>query len=292
MFAGKVTLRAVAAAQLGAVFRRGLATDVRGAQGARSVFGDLSRAQEPLPDAGVSTPASASGSAPAGAGEDIKPEDVTVENDAALQAYLNPKPVLAAEKLLSPLKRELYKLNVAQNGFFKNGAPLQLAGAKYELKLSHPEIEALEPSVLLRSWRIKSSVKKTNIVLRALKGLPLKKAITQCHFMEKKVAGEIAEMLERGVRDAAAMNYDADKLYVDQLWVHTDGQWVRRVEWKGRGRMGILTHRYVSVRVLLKSEQTKKRVCYEAAQRRAGRKVLNKVDNGKVKGKLPGFYRW
>lgn len=260
-----------------AVARRGLATT---STTYGSVFGDLSdtpKAQE----ATEKTPV-----------EDIKPEDVTVENDVQLQEYLNPKPILTQETLLSPLKRQLYSLNVAKNGFFKNGTPLTFEGAQYEMKLSREEIEALEPSVLLRSWRIKSSVKKTNIVLRALKGLPLKKAITQCHFMEKKVSNEIAEMLQRGVTDAERMNYDVNKLYVDQLWVHTDGQWVRRVEWKGRGRMGVLTHRYVSIRILLKSDQTLARVKHEEKQRELNRRVENKVNEGKIKGTLPGYYRW
>lgn len=256
------------------VARRGMAT-------AGSVFGDLSSAQKAPETAPKQPPA-----------EDIKPENVTIENDVQLQEYLNPKPILSKDSLLSPLKKQLYQLNVAKNGFFKNGTPLKLNGDQYEMKLSREEIEALEPSVLLRSWRIKSSVKKTNIVLRALKGLPLKKAITQCHFMEKKVSNEIAEMLQRGVKDAEAMNYDVNKLYVDQLWVHTDGQWVRRVEWKGRGRMGVLTHRYVSIRILLKSEQTTKRIKFEENKREMNKKVENKVNLGKIKGSLPGFYRW
>lgn len=218
---------------------------------------------------------------------------VEPENDEKLQEYLNPKPYLTVESLLTPLKREIYHANVAKNGFFKNKDLVKLKdGASYTLNLTQQQIEALEPSVYLRSWRIKSSVKKTNIVLRALKNLPLKKAITQLHFMEKKVARDLVEMLERGVKDAEKMNYDPNDLYISESWVHTDGHWLKRVDCKGRGRAGIFTFKWVSVRFLLKTSQTKKRLAYLAAERDANKKVSCAVSKGKVKGNAPGFYRW
>lgn len=244
-----------------------------------SVFSELSAGAERTP---AETPENI----------DVKPEDVTVENDAALQKFLNPRPYITVQSLLSPLKQQLYALNVKKNGFFKNGERLQLNGSAYEMKLTREEIEALEPSILLRSYRIKSSVKKTNIVLRALKGLPLKKALTQTQFMQKKVSRDLTEMLQRGLDDAQRMNYNVDKLYLDQLWVHTDGAWQRRIEWKGRGRMGILTHRYVCVRILVKSDQTLKRLAYEAQSRAQNRKVEPKTVQGVIRGQLPGYYRW
>lgn len=146
----------------------------------------------------------------AGAIQYIQPEA-----DEKLQNFLNPTPYLTVNALLTPLKRDIYKENVRVNGFFKNNDTVTLKdGNSYTLNLNSKEIEALEPSIFLRSWRIKSSVKKTNIVLRALKDLPLKKAITQLHFMEKKVARDLVEMLERGMKDAEKMKYDVDDLYI------------------------------------------------------------------------------
>ncbi|ODV88081.1 hypothetical protein CANARDRAFT_26241 [[Candida] arabinofermentans NRRL YB-2248] len=218
---------------------------------------------------------------------------IAPEDDAKLQKYLNQKPYQTVHALLSPLKRRLYLDNVAKFGFFQNDQPITLKdGSTYKLKLKREEIIALEPSIYLRSWRIKSSVKKTNIVLRALKDLPLKKAITQLHFIHKKVARDLVEMLERGVEDAAKMNYKVDDLYIAESWVHTDGKWSKRVECKGRGRTGILTSRWVSVRFLLKTKQTQKRLAFEKDVRRQGRKVISKMSGTKIRGPVPGFYKW
>lgn len=218
---------------------------------------------------------------------------VEPKDDKDLQKYLNTKPYKTVNSLMSPLKRRLFLDNVAQNGFFKNSELVTLKdGSKYRLQLSREEIEALEPSVYLRSWRIKSSVKKTNPVLRALKDLPLKKAITQLHFMPKKVARELAEMLERGLEDAKTMNYDPNSLYVAESWVHTDGSWVKRVDCKGRGRSGIIRHRWVSVRFLLKSEQTRKRLAYETQKRADQLTTKTVLRQEPIRGKPVGWYKW
>ncbi|KAH3660084.1 hypothetical protein OGAPHI_007289 [Ogataea philodendri] len=211
------------------------------------------------------------------------PEKITSpEQDTRLQEYLNPEPFLATKSLVSPLKSQLFNENVKKNGFFINDEIMKLGDESYKLHLTRDEIQALEPSVYLRSWRIKSSVKKTNIVLRALKDMPLKKAITQLHFLQKKVARPLAEMLERGVEDAKKMGYDPNKLYISESWVHTDGQWVKRPDFKGRGRSGIFLHRYVSVRFLLKSEQTQKRLAYESEQRLLRKPVWNNLTKTKI----------
>lgn len=218
---------------------------------------------------------------------------VEPENDEKLQSFLNPKPYITTDSLLTPLKRDIYAANVKKNGFFKNMDLVKLSdGNSYTLNLSEKQIEALEPSVYLRSWRIKASIKKTNIVLRALKNLPLKKAITQLHFMEKKVSRDLVEMLERGVKDAERMNYNVDDLYIAESWVHTDGHWMKRVDCKGRGRAGVLTFKWVSVRFLLKTSQTKRRLAYLLEKRNSNKNVSSFISGGKIKGNAPGFYRW
>lgn len=218
---------------------------------------------------------------------------VEPEKDEKLQKFLNPDPFLTVNALLTPLKRDIYNENVRLNGFFKNNATVTLKdGNSYTLNLSQKEVESLEPSIYLRSWRIKSSVKKTNIVLRALKDLPLKKAITQLHFMEKKVARDLVEMLERGLKDAEKMKYNVDDLYISESWVHTDGNWMKRVDCKGRGRAGVMTFKWVSVRFLLKTGQTNKRLAYLTKKRTENKDVRSFVSQGKIRGGAPGFYRW
>ncbi|GME75056.1 unnamed protein product [[Candida] boidinii] len=218
---------------------------------------------------------------------------VLPENDLKLQKHLNQKPYKTVNSLLSPLKRKLYLENIKKNGFFINNEIIKLQdGSKYKLTLKKEEIEALEPSIYLRSFRIKSSVKKTNIVLRALKNLPLKKAITQLHFMHKKISRELVEMLEKGLEDAKLMNYNPNDIYISESWVCTDGRWQRRVECKGRGRTGIITHRYVNVRFLLKTNQTLKRLEFENNKRETNKKVNCNLTKEKIRGPAAGFYKW
>ncbi|GME92838.1 hypothetical protein B5S31_g653 [[Candida] boidinii] len=218
---------------------------------------------------------------------------VLPENDSKLQKHLNQKPYKTVNSLLSPLKRKLYLENIKKNGFFINNEIIKLQdGSKYKLTLKKEEIEALEPSIYLRSFRIKSSVKKTNIVLRALKNLPLKKAITQLHFMHKKISRELVEMLEKGLEDAKLMNYNPNDIYISESWVCTDGRWQRRVECKGRGRTGIITHRYVNVRFLLKTNQTLKRLEFENNKREINKKIDCNLTKEKIRGPAAGFYKW
>lgn len=218
---------------------------------------------------------------------------VLPENDSKLQKHLNQKPYKTVNSLLSPLKRKLYLENIKKNGFFINNEIIKLQdGSKYKLTLQKEEIEALEPSIYLRSFRIKSSVKKTNIVLRALKNLPLKKAMTQLHFMHKKISRELVEMLEKGLEDAKLMNYNPNDIYISESWVCTDGRWQRRVECKGRGRTGIITHRYVNVRFLLKTNQTLKRLEFENNKRETNKKVNCNLTKEKIRGPAAGFYKW
>jgi hypothetical protein len=48
--------------------------------------------------------------------------------------------------------------------------------------------------------------------------------------------------LARGIGSAKALGLDADNLYAEQIWVGKDGQNVRRLDSKGRGRTGMITH--------------------------------------------------
>ena len=52
---------------------------------------------------------------------------------------------------------------------------IELDGKKYKLNLGKEELQVLEPSVFLQSYRIKSSTKKTYVFLRMLRGLELKR---------------------------------------------------------------------------------------------------------------------
>lgn len=229
----------------------------------------------------------------------VNKDDVTFENDELLQKYIrdqHQKEVLAPEVLLSPLKRQVYKLNCKANGgFYRKDTVVTIPETKekFKLKLTKQELELLEPSVYLRSYRLKYSTKKAIHLLRMLGGLDVKKAITQCHFSDKKIARDIAEMLEKGIKDGERLGLKADDLYIAQIWSGNDGWLKKRLEYKGRGRIGIIRHRSIHVRCILKTHSvTKKRLEYEKQLKEKMKKPWVQLADKPVRG-IPGCsYKW
>ncbi|QLL32571.1 hypothetical protein HG536_0D00930 [Torulaspora globosa] len=225
-------------------------------------------------------------------------ESITVESDKLLQRYIQQQQQpekLAPYLLLSPLKRELYLANCKINGFYKPDTVVSLPGSKekYKLALTRREVEALEPSVYVKSYRIKSSMKKATVLLRLLSGLDVKKALTQCHFSQKKIAQDVAELLQRGIQDGQKLGLDPDDLYIAQIWTGSDGWWMKRVDWKARGRVGTIQHPYVHVRCILKTKSvTKRRLAYEAEEKERRRKPWIQLADKPVRGAAGGFYKW
>ncbi|CCD25652.1 mitochondrial 54S ribosomal protein uL22m NDAI_0F03340 [Naumovozyma dairenensis CBS 421] len=225
--------------------------------------------------------------------------EVTLESDRELQNYIKTTRApekLATDILLSPLKKRIYEENCKINGgFYKNNTVVTLpeTNLEYKLHLSRKEIEVLEPSIYLKSFRIKSSMKKTNIFLRLLGGLDVKKALTQCHFAKKKVARDVAGLLEKGMTDSNKLGLNPDDLYISQIWTGSDGSWTQRLDYKARGRVGIIRHRYVHVRCILKTKSiTKKRLEYEASLKKQKRKAWIQLDDKPVRGVTGGVYKW
>lgn len=235
------------------------------------------------------------------AADSEKPEStdsITIENDTLLQEYIQKQQQpekLAPHLLLTPFKRKLYLANCKKNGFYKNDTVVTLPGTRerYKLHLSRQEIEVLEPSVYVKSYRIKSSMKKATVLLRLLNGLDAKKALTQCHFSAKKIARDVAELLEKGIEDGKKLGLDPDDLYVSQIWTGSDGMWRKRLECKARGRTGVIRHPYVHVRCILKTKSvTKSRLAFEAQLKDQRRKPWIQLADKPVRGVPGGAYKW
>lgn len=226
-------------------------------------------------------------------------DSITLENDTLLQKYIQKsqqQEKLADQLLLSPMKRKLYRANCEKNGgFYKKDTIVALPGSseKYKLNLSREEIEVLEPSVYVKSFRIKSSMKKATQLLRLLNGLDVKKALTQCHFSEKNIARDVAELLQRGMEDGQKLGLNTDDLYISQIWTGSDGHWAKRMEYKARGRVGIIEHPYVHVRCILKVKGiTKNRLAYEAQMKEQRKKPWVQLADKPVRGSPGGAYKW
>jgi len=225
-------------------------------------------------------------------GEKNEKKDVTIENDRLLQQYIGHEPTPNSEKYLSPLKLKIYNANVSKNGFFKNKDTVEVDGEKYQLELSKNQIEVLEPSIYLRSFRIKHSVKKATTFLKLINRMNVKKALTQAHFNRKLIAREVAELLEKGLKDAEQLNLNPNELYLDQIWAGKDGGLRKRLDAKARGRTGIIEHQYIHLKAILKGEQTKKRLAYEKEQKALRKTPYIQLPSESLRWRPEGFYKW
>lgn len=218
--------------------------------------------------------------------------DKELKNDPEVLEYTDPKPQTAAEQLLSPLKKQLYELSLQQGGYDPERV-LNLDGKKYKLHLTKEELAGLEPSVYLKSYRIKSSPKKATPFLRMLREMKLKDAVTQCHFSPKGIARDVGEMLTRGIKEAEKLGLNPDELYLSQIWVGKDGFNVKRLDFKARGKVGIIQHKWVHVRAILKPLESKEKHESQRRTRQLSRKVKEQLANRPIH-EFPksNVYKW
>ncbi|CCG23939.1 Mrpl22 protein [Candida orthopsilosis Co 90-125] len=236
-----------------------------------------------------------------GASEIVKNEEgeidinsITPQNDEQLIEYYKnqSKPQAKLEDLIHPLKIQLFNQSVSQHGFFKNDQIVTHQGKSYKFHLTPEEIELLEPSIYLQSYRIKSSMKKATVVNRFVRGYDLKTAINQLHFNPKKMATELEKLLKRGLVKSQELGYDENSMYIAQLWTGSDGDWRKRLDIKGRGRHGIIHHRYIHLKCVLKTGQTKQRLQWEKQQREAKSKPKMYLNNEPLNIKVRPWYKW
>lgn len=229
--------------------------------------------------------------------EELDVEAITPQNDSSLQAYYLKQveeEQVRNDKFISPIKKKLFELNVKKNGFFQNNQVIvdPETQKNYKLSLTNEEIDILEPSIYLQSYRIKSSIKKATIVNRFVRGWNVKSAINQLHFNDKKMATELEKLLKKGLEQAKALGVSEDELYIQSLWTGSDGNWRKRVDTKGRGRHGIIEHPYIHVKVILRTNQTKARLNWEKTQARQSAKPKMFLNNEPLNFSVRPYYKW
>lgn len=227
----------------------------------------------------------------------IDVSQVTPATDSTLQEYYleeAKKSQLTSDKYITPLKQKLFQLNVQQNGFFKNNEIFTDPETEkvYKLALTEEEIDILEPSIYLQSYRIKSSMKKATQVNRFVRGYKVKNAINQLHFNPKKMSTELEKLLKKGLEQARESNYNEDELYIQALWVGSDGNWRKRLDAKGRGRTGIIEHPHIHLKAILRTDQTANRLKWENHQKQLNQKPRMFLNNEPLNFRVHPFYRW
>lgn len=207
---------------------------------------------------------------------------VDFSKDPAIIAFNNPGAESAVETLLSPLKQRLYQRALETGGYTKDKV-IELDGKKYKLNLTEEELKYLVPSVYLHSVRIKGSYKKGTVFTRLFRGMDLKKAITQCHFSRKRMATDVGKMLEKGVEHAKQLKLNPEDLYISQIWVGKEPYLMKRVDFKGRGRSGIMEHPHIHIKAILQTKQHREELLQAKKERNLNKKVWEQHHSTPIK---------
>ncbi|KAK1244687.1 hypothetical protein MKX07_003486 [Trichoderma sp. CBMAI-0711] len=180
-------------------------------------------------------------------------------------------------------------------------------------------IKMTERELLHKSDFFPTSVKKLVMLARQIAGKPVDEAIQQMKWSKKKFAAEVKYHLEEA-RDLAVVQRgmglgkvngdildkprkvqdkdgkwieiaDPTRLYVAQSWVGR-GPWRgKEIDYKGRGRMGVIQHPSTSFTVVLKEEKTRIREYEELKAKEAQKGPWVHLPNRKVHGQRP-YYSW
>ncbi|KAG5920234.1 hypothetical protein E4U42_006265 [Claviceps africana] len=180
-------------------------------------------------------------------------------------------------------------------------------------------IKMTERQLLHKSHFMPTSVKKLVMLSRQIAGKTVDDAITQMTWSKKKMAAEIKYYLEEA-RDLAIAQRgmglgrangetlptprkiqtkdgswievsDPTRMYIAQSWVGRGPVRGKELDYKGRGRMGIIQHPSTSFTVLLKEEKTRIREYEEQEAKKAARGPWVHLPNRPVYGQRP-YYSW
>ncbi|KAM0277310.1 hypothetical protein ACHAQH_005901 [Verticillium albo-atrum] len=182
-------------------------------------------------------------------------------------------------------------------------------------------IRLTERHMTHKSPFLETSTKKLVMLARQIQGKTLQDALTQMTYSKKKMAREVKFHLEeardfavvsRGMglarAGAAAGEKDAvvkiktkdgqslkvtdpSSLYVAEAWVNKGPSRNRRIEFKGRGRTGLIISPSTGISVVLKEEKTRIREHNERVAKEAKRKPWVHLPNRPVTAQRP-YYSW
>jgi len=130
----------------------------------------------------------------------------------------------------------------------------------------------------------KISHRKLNMLGRQIAGKPIDMAILQMKFSEKRASKRIKSMLAVAKDHATKLKgLPEKKLVVAEAWVTKGPKVLKRIEPKGRGRMGIREHPDSRLHVVLKEGKMRA----ELAQEERARKLRRIVSAGITREDVP-----
>ncbi|KAM4065953.1 ribosomal protein [Hirsutella rhossiliensis] len=180
-------------------------------------------------------------------------------------------------------------------------------------------IKMTERELVHKSHFLPTSLKKLVMLSRQIAGKPVDEAITQMRWSKKKMSAEMRYYLEEA-RDLAVAQRgmglgkvngeslpkprkimakdgkwiaitDPTRIYVAQSWVGR-GPWRgQELDYKGRGRHGLIQHPSTSFSVVLKEEKTRLREHDEGVAKKAAKGPWVHLPNRSIHGQRP-YYSW
>ncbi|KAG6814172.1 hypothetical protein H0H92_000848 [Tricholoma furcatifolium] len=149
------------------------------------------------------------------------------------------------------------------------------AGQKSDIYMPKKPFKPQPDSHKYSTAVFKISHRKLNMLGRQIAGKPIDYAILQMQFSEKRASTRIMNMLATA-RDHAVRykKLKEGKLVVAEAWVSKGPKGQRRLDIKGRGRMGFQTHPNSKLSVVLKEGKTVEEKKLEDRARRI-RKIVS-----------------
>ncbi|ODV92006.1 hypothetical protein CANCADRAFT_12407, partial [Tortispora caseinolytica NRRL Y-17796] len=173
--------------------------------------------------------------------------------DENLMRFIHPKPKKPYEVYLDEMEQKLY---LAQ----KQGAALDEDLKNHRLIINKTLQKKLEPSAYVQTERFRHSVKKATPFLRMISRRSLTDAINQCDFSPKRVAQHTGVLLRKAKDHCERLEMGPlSNLYIDQIWACKSGSTLREMKPRGRGRTGIIDHKFIKIYAIIKTSETKAR---------------------------------
>jgi large subunit ribosomal protein L22 len=125
------------------------------------------------------------------------------------------------------------------------------AEAKKKLEEKQPKEKIVSSKIVERNIRV--SPKRLNPLLKQIRGLSYKEAVVQLTFCTLRFAPDVKAVIEKA-RKQAELKYDLDpdKLLLHEIYLNKGQYGPERVDWKAKGRFGIMRKKYCHLTVILK----------------------------------------
>lgn len=133
-------------------------------------------------------------------------------------------------------------------------------------KLRQKDLKKIEPELAMTSRKLPTSLKKLGALARLIQHKPLSHAMLQMKFSNRRHGPHLEKLLRNAKEGAVRKGMDEESLVIDQAWV-TKGKYIKRMWFKGRGRMAVQRRPRVGIDIRIRDKTTLERRAAVAKQK-------------------------